>query len=176
PPSLPPPIFSTTFHKPQAPRYFSSTSAYKAFALLCRRAAFLQSISSLPCSPASTFFLLVSPAQDGNRPRVPSRAQERRRHGRSGVRGRGGGEPAVAAVAEAAAGDELLRAMPGARRRAQERVQHVLPRLRQRRALLALPRPPPRPPRHPGQSVDHSPMPASSCILFLPCSIDSCWS
>uniref|UniRef100_A0A453PB10 Uncharacterized protein n=1 Tax=Aegilops tauschii subsp. strangulata TaxID=200361 RepID=A0A453PB10_AEGTS len=38
-----------------------------------------KAFSFLPCSPASTFFLLVSPAQDGNRPRVPSCAQERRR-------------------------------------------------------------------------------------------------
>jgi hypothetical protein len=69
--------------------------------------------------------------------------------GRRGVRR--GGEPAVAAVAQAAAGDELLRPMQAARGRAQERVQHVLPRLHERRALLPVPRLPPRPPRHPGE-------------------------
>jgi hypothetical protein len=69
--------------------------------------------------------------------------------GRRGVRR--GGEPAVAAVAQAAAEDGLLRSMQAARGRAQERVQHVLPRLHERRALLPVPRLPPRPPRHPGE-------------------------
>ena len=69
--------------------------------------------------------------------------------GRRGVRR--GGEPAVAAVAQAAAGHELLRSMQAARGRAQERVQHVLPRLHERRSLLPVPRLPPRPPRHPGE-------------------------
>ena len=69
--------------------------------------------------------------------------------GRRRVRRRG--EPAVAAVAEAAAVHELLRPMQDPRGRTQERVQHVLPRLHERRALLPLPRAPPRPPLHPGQ-------------------------
>uniref|UniRef100_A0A804MB62 Uncharacterized protein n=1 Tax=Zea mays TaxID=4577 RepID=A0A804MB62_MAIZE len=43
--------------------------------------------------------------------------------------------------------------MQAARGRAQERVQHVLPRLHERRALLPVPRLPPRPPRHPDTEV-----------------------
>uniref|UniRef100_A0A8R7PIM7 Uncharacterized protein n=1 Tax=Triticum urartu TaxID=4572 RepID=A0A8R7PIM7_TRIUA len=43
--------------------------------------------------------------------------------------------------------------MQDARGRPQVRVQHVLPRLRQRRALLPVPRLPPWPPRHPDKEV-----------------------
>jgi hypothetical protein len=79
----------------------------------------------------------------------------------------------VAAVAKAAAVDELLHAMQGPRGRAQERVQHVLPRLHERRALLSLPRAPPRPPRHPGHYSAHSVMRCSAaCVCVFPCSID----
>jgi len=81
--------------------------------------------------------------------------------GRRRVRRRG--EPAVAAVAEAAAVRELLRPMQDPRGRAQERVQHVLPRLHERRALLPVPRLPPRPPRHPG---GHTPRGGKSGISW----------